>query len=187
MPWAEQASGSRGWTVDSQKPTTLGVSASDRGVDSAGEPFGIRVVSADDDHHVGHSRVVKADKVTAVLTKKDAVCRCRISQHDVVSDALARAPGILGCQDVVAQPAQDLGDRVVEVFVGVETGQGSGDLVLVNLRQDLVAVGFGVGPSIDKVLSTQRGVVEQELSFGHTEITCLDELPDWDAGAGDPS
>ena len=97
------------------------------------------------------------------------------------------APGILGCQDVVAQAAQDLDDRVAEVFVGVETGQGSGDLVLVNRRQDLVAVGFGVGPSIDEVLSSQGRVVEQELSFGHTEVTCLDELPDWDPGAGDPS
>ena len=100
----EKPSGSCGWPVDSQEPTTLSVGASYGGVNPAGEPFGVRVVSADDDAHVGHSRVVKADKVTAVLSKKDAVCRCRISQHNIVSDALARAPGILGCQDVVAEP-----------------------------------------------------------------------------------
>lgn len=82
-----------GWPAfrPSTEPTTLGVGASYGGVNPAGEPFGIRDVSADDDPHVGHSRVVKADKVTAVLSKKDAVRRCRISQHNVVSDTLACA------------------------------------------------------------------------------------------------
>ena len=116
----------------------------------------IRVEGAQYDTCVaGGSVLMKAEKVTAIVSHENPALGGRERQNLGVRHGGVRVSGIQRSDHVVPQPPQFRDDQQRNIFVGLETGYRLGGLVLANLSLNFPSVRAYAGPCIHQIPGAQ--------------------------------
>ncbi len=110
--------------------------------------------------------------------------KCK-GQNFIIRNCLLCLAGFQNRQDIVPQTAQFINDWLWEIFVGIEHCHVSGILIFTDCLLDLITARSYIGPSVNKILSPQRGIHLQNLSFACTQATSLLQHPDRYSGTYD--
>jgi hypothetical protein len=152
-------------------------------VDALGLASDVRVFRADDDTAVVRALAVQAHEITAIERQHRTTIRSGETKHGIVRDTLIVLASFTDGQDIMAELPQSLDDTHGEVFVRVQAGQGSGQLLLAERLVDLRAVRVDIQPGIDEVRLPQCGEVRENLMIVPAEPPIGLQRPDRDAGA----
>lgn len=145
----------------------------------------IRVECADDNPRMMGLQVMQADKMLAIESQERPPQTDGIGQHDLIFDCLRSFSSLQYGQYIVPPSSQLFHNRLGEVLIGIQFGQGSSILVIANLKFDFPSVRPHVRPRLDEVFGPQCWIAAQEIGFTDPESAGLFQNPDGNPSADD--